>query len=177
MDPRERKRILGEWGPRKPNVRETRDSEKLARDLSGSPVRGERIRFRQRNFRPSVDGYVVSLGGPLPYMQRLNDVERLTSELEQRLEDDWVELAEEHADDPASFEKAWLLRVERYGYSELNELIDRHNTYFPAESRLPMDVRSCDYVLINGESYRRTRVGPSWALARFPAELESAAAR
>ena len=46
MDPHERKRILGEWGPHKPNVREARDSKKLERDLSGSPVRGERIRFR-----------------------------------------------------------------------------------------------------------------------------------
>ncbi len=70
--------------------------------------------------------------------------------------------------------RARPLRVERYGYDELNDLIDRHNAYFPAESRLPMDVRRRDYVLINGKPYRRARVGPAWALARFPAELDAA---
>lgn len=172
MDQRERKRILGEWGVRDPNAREAREGEQLARDLAGSPVKGERIRFRQRNFRPSVDGYVVSLGGPLPYMQRLNEIDRLTTELEARLEADWRALAED-AKDAADFARAWLLRVEGYGYQELNDLIERHNTYFPAESRLPMDVRRRDYVLINGKPYRREPVGPSWALARFPADLEA----
>lgn len=176
MDQRERKRLLGEWGPRDPNAREAAEGERLARDLAGSPVRGEPVRFRQRNFRPSVDGYVVSLGGPLPYMQRLNDIERLTAELEQRLEADWRELAHQHRDDAARFERDWLLCVQQYGYGELNDLIDRHNTYFPAESRLPMDVRRRDYVLINGKSYRRGRVGPGWALERFPAELGAATA-
>ena len=70
--------------------------------------------------------------------------------------------------------RARPLRVERYGYDELNDLIDHHNAYFPAESRLPMDVRRRDYVLINGKLYRRARVGPAWALARFPAELDAA---
>ena len=174
MDQKERQRILGEGGVRDPNAREAREGRQLERDLAGSPVLGERLRFRQRNFRPSVDGYVVSLGGPLPYMQRLAEIDRLTEALEVRLEEDWHELAEELADEPAAFARRWLRQVERYGYQELNDLVDRHNLFFPAESRLPMDVRRRDYVLINGKSYRRPRVGASWALARFPAQLEAA---
>ena len=175
MEQRDRKRILGEGGVRDPNAREAREGRQLVRDLAGSPVLGERLRFRQRNFRPSVDGYVVSLGGPLPYMQRLNEIDRLREALEARLAEDWRELARELAGDPVAFARCWLSQVERYGYDELNELVDRHNLFFPAELRLPMDVRRRDYVLINGKSYRRSRVGPRWALACFAAELELAA--
>ena len=39
-----------------------------------------------------------------------------------------------------------------------------------------MDPGRRDYVLLNGESYCRTRVGPSWALERCPAEIALALA-
>jgi hypothetical protein len=32
-----------------------------------------------------------------------------------------------------------------------------------------MDIRTRDYVLINGRSYRRAELGQEWVLARFPA--------
>jgi hypothetical protein len=57
----------------------------------------------------------------------------------------------------------------------VNELIDRHNRYYPAEARLPMDVRSGDFALLNGRSYRRERLDSSWVLERFPAVLAAAA--
>ena len=33
-----------------------------------------------------------------------------------------------------------------------------------------MDLRTRDYVLINGRSYRRPLLGPQWVLEQFPAE-------
>ena len=107
-------------------------------------------------------------------MQRLNDIDFLTVELERRLEGEWRELALSHEGDGLAFGRRWRRRVEQYGYQEVNDLVDRHNTFFPAEARLPMDVRRRDYVLINGKSYRRSRVGPDWALARFPPDLAAA---
>ena len=50
----------------------------------------------------------------------------------------------------------------------MNELIDRHNRWYPAESRLPMDPRTGDYALVNGRSYRRRPLDASWVLERFP---------
>lgn len=176
MDPRDRKKILGQWGVRDPNVREARESARLGQDLEGSPVRGKRIEFRARNFRASVDGYVVSLGGPLPYMQRLSEIDRLTGDLQDRLRADWHELALSYGSDARGFARAWSLRVEGCGYDELNGLIDRHNVYFPAEARLPMDVRRRDYVLVNGRPYRRPRADAAWALEQLPAELPLALA-
>jgi hypothetical protein len=51
----------------------------------------------------------------------------------------------------------------------VNDLIDRHNRFYPIESRLPMDPRTRDYALVGGEDYRRRPLDAAWALERFPA--------
>src|SRR3972149_3028744 len=71
------------------------------RDRGGAPLGGKPLRQRWRNFRPSVDGYVVSLGGPLPYMTRLREIEALTEEHLRGLEVAWRGLAAECAGDGA----------------------------------------------------------------------------
>ena len=38
--------------------------------------------------------------------------------------------------------------VEAWSFDEVNDLIDRHNRFYPAESRLPMDPRTRDYALV-----------------------------
>src|SRR5205809_909490 len=69
-------------------------ARRLAEDLEGSPLQGRPLRRRLRNFRPSVDAYVASHGGALPYMVRLRDIEGETAVHKQRLGDEWRTLAE-----------------------------------------------------------------------------------
>lgn len=176
MDARTRKEILGQWGVRGENDLERIARERLERDLDGSPLHGRPLRKRWRNFRPSVDGYVVSLGGPLPYMVRLREIEAQTTRHERTLEIAWRHLADECDGDPARFAREWRRRAEGWRFDELNDLIDRHNRFYPAESRLPMDPRRRDFVLVNGERYARRLLGAAWVLARFPADLAAAGA-
>jgi hypothetical protein len=56
----------------------------------------------------------------------------------------------------------------------VNELIERHNRWFPAEARLPMDPRTRDFVQINGSSYERQPLDQEWILSRFPADRAAA---
>ncbi len=175
MDRRERDRILGEWGVRVENTIERAARHELERDLEGSPLVGKPLRHRLRNFRPAVDRYVASLGGPLPYMQRLRAIEEETAEHERGLEEAWRALAAECAGDGAGFARRWRRLAGRWSFDAVNDLIERHNRYYPAESRLPMDVRSGDFALVNGEPYRRPFLGPEWILERFPPALEAAA--
>jgi hypothetical protein len=58
----------------------------------------------------------------------------------------------------------------------VNDLIDRHNRWYPAESRLPMDPRRGDYALVNGRDYRLAPLGPEWVLDRFSPDLATARA-
>lgn len=87
----------------------------------------------------------------------------------------WHELAIEYAEDDTGFQDAWLERAHASDFYEINDLIDRHNRWYPVESRLPMDPRTGDYALVNGKDYRLEPLDSAWILEHFPAELGSAA--
>ena len=140
--------------------RDRRNLAGLEADLRDSPLRGRELPVRLRNFRPDAGTYLASLGGPLPYMARLREIDALTIRHEQQLAAAYETLGGE-AD-------AWEALAERWDFGEVNELIDRHNRWYPAESRLPMDPRTGDYALVNGRSYRRRPLDASWVLERFP---------
>jgi hypothetical protein len=177
MDRRERMEILGQWGVRDPNPREERERRRLEADLEGNPLLGAPLRARLRNFRPSVDGYVASLGGPLPYMRRLREIEDRTDGHRARIEAEWHELAEEHEDHSAEFARLWRRRARRFDFGVVNDLIARHNRWYPVEARLPMDVRTQDFALVGGRSYRLEPLSARWVLECFPPELERALSR
>jgi hypothetical protein len=167
VDRRDREAILGEWGLRDANTREQAELALLEQDLEGSPLRGKPLRGRLRNFRPAVDRYLVSLGGPLPYMRRLRQIELETEEHERRLAEAWRDLA--RSCDGDAFARRWRALAERWSFDAVNDLIARHNRWYPAEARLPMDPRSGDFVLVGGKPYRREPLGSAWILERFPA--------
>ena len=93
-------------------------------------------------------------------MARLREIDALTIEHEQQL----AMVYETLGSDP----DAWGALARRWDFGEVNELIDRHNRWYPAESRLPMDPRTGDYALVNGRSYRRRPLDATWVLERFP---------
>jgi hypothetical protein len=172
----ERERILRQGVVKPETPRERRQRAGLEADLEGSPLLGKRLPLRLRNFRPSAEGYLASLGGPLPYMLRLREIEERTAAHEQALAEAWRRVASECDGDAASFTQRWRAIAERWSFFEVNDLIARHNRWYPAESRLPMDPKRGDFALVNGKDYRQRPLDAHWVLDRFPAELESARA-
>lgn len=140
--------------------RDRRNLEGLEEDLRESPLRGRALPLRLRNFRPDAGSYLASLGGPPPYMARLREIAALTAEHERAL----AEAHAQHGADAA----AWLAAAEGWDFTEVNDLIDRHNRWYPAESRLAMDPRTGDYALVNGEPYRKRPLDAGWVLERYP---------
>jgi len=169
MERWEREQILGEWGIRDPNPVEQAGARRLAEDLEGSPLQGKPIPRRLRNFRPAVDAYVASQGGPLAYMQRLRDIEAAIAEHEAQLANAYSSLARAADGDSGAFARRWRALAERWNFDEVNDVIERHNRWFPVEARLPMDPGTGDFVLVAGRPYRRRPLDASWILARFPA--------
>jgi hypothetical protein len=174
VDVWERKRILGQWGVRAENARERRERLVLERDLAGTPFAGRRVRTRPHPFHRSPEGYVAALGGPLPYMLRLRDIDLETQAHERALERAWRRLARACAGDDARFARRWSRIAARWNFVAVNDLIERHNRYYPAEARLPMDPRTRDYALVNGEPYRKRLLDAGWVLERFPPRLADA---
>jgi hypothetical protein len=163
----ERESLLREDAPRAQTARERRQLEGVDEDLRSSPLRGKPLPLRLRNFRPAADGYLVSLGGPLPYMLRLREIEALIAAHERALAAARERLAAESS--PERFPEAWRDAAAHWSFDEVNDLIARHNRWFPVESRLPMDPRRGDFVLVNGRDYRLQPLDAGWVLERYPA--------
>ena len=168
MRQEERESLLREHVPRVQTARERRQLAGVAEDLRSSPLRGKPLPLRLRNFRSAADGYLVSLGGPLPYMLRLREIEAVTAA---HLEALGAERERLRADASGErFAAAWRDATESWSFDEVNDLIACHNRWFPVESRLPMDPRRGDFALVNGRDYRLEPLDAAWALAQFPAD-------
>jgi hypothetical protein len=152
--------VIGEWGVRDVTPASAVEREKLVDEIEANPLTGRRLERRIRRFRAETDRYLASLGGPLPYMQRLRQID-------DTIDSHAARLAEAY--DERSDAEAWCRTAERWDFGDVNDLIDRHNRYYPIEARLAMDPRTRDYVKIGGRSYRREPLDAAWILARFPA--------
>src|SRR4051812_16035093 len=104
---------------------------------------------------------------PPRWMTRLTEIDRGIAEARVQLRAAYADL---RARAPAEeFAERWRERLASWRFDpEVNELIRKHNEYYPIERRLPMDVRTRDYRLINGRSYRRPELDAAWAWAELP---------
>lgn len=175
MRQEDREAVLRQGVTRPVTPRERRDLEALEEDVRSNALHGKPLPFRLRNFTTTVEDYFVSLGGPLPFVIRLREIDALVEAHEHELARRWRALAVEESD-PGAFAARWRQVVATTSFDEVNDLIGRHNRWYPAEARLPMDPRRGDYVLVNGKDYRRAPLDVAWALERFPADLSLAAA-
>jgi hypothetical protein len=161
VERREREAIMRHGVSRPETPRERRELEALAEDMQGSPLTGKPLRQRIRNFRPDADAQIAALGGPLAWMRRLRAIELAI--------DEHVALLTEAYDVRESPEQ-WRRLAETWDFSEVNDLIARHNRFYPAESRLPMNPRTGDFVRVNGKPYTREPLDAAWILTLFPAD-------
>ena len=152
--------IIGEWGVRDVTPPSLVERKRLAAEHELNPLSGQPLRRRIRRFRPEADRYLASLGGPLPYMQRARQIDDAIEQHAERLAQAYAE----HGGDP----ERWRRVAERWDFGEVNDLIERHNRWYPVESRLPMDPRTRDYVKVGGRPYRREPLDAAWVLKNFP---------
>jgi hypothetical protein len=168
VDRRERESIMRQGATRPETPRDRRERAALEEDLHESPLKGRPLRRRLRNFRPDASAQLTAIGGPLAWMRRLRGIEVALDEHEARLREAWDELAAECNGDADRFEREWRARADSWDFGDVNDLIARHNRNYPTESRLPMNPRTGDFVLVNGRPYTREPIGADWILERFP---------
>ena len=174
MEKAERDAILRQGVVLPETPRDRRGRAALEEELRSIPLRGQRIALRLRNFLPLVDTYLAATRGPMPYMLRLREIEQQTADHEERLSDAWRALAEGSDGDDLAFVRAWEAMAAGWSFGEVNDLIERHNRWYPIEARLAMDPRTGDYALVNGRDYRLEPFDAAWVLERFPATVDRA---
>ncbi len=170
MEKAERDAILRQGVVLPETPRDRRERAALEEDLLSTPLRGQRIALRLRNFLPLADAYLAAGRGPMPYMLRLREIEQQTADHGERLSDAWRALAEDSGDD-GGFARAWEAVAAGWSFRSVNDLIERHNRWYPIEAGLAMDPRTGDYALVNGRDYGLEPLDAGWVLERFPPAL------
>jgi len=166
---REREAIMKQGVHRPETPRDRAERAALEEDLAGNPLAGAPLRRRLRNFRPEATAQLAALGGPLAWMRRLRAIEDAIKLHGTQLAEARESLRAECGGDVKRFEREWRQCAERWNFDDVNDLIERHNRHYPAESRLPMNPRTGDFVLVNGRPYSREPLDAAWVLSRFPA--------
>mgnify|MGYP006282193621 CR=1 FL=1 len=116
----------------------------------------------------------LAMGGAPAWAVRLRKIETLTAALLDELRGDWSALAQEYRHRPEMFAVAWRHRLGLLKLGTINELVRRHNRYFPAEANLPMSPKTGDYIGWGGRDWRCLPLTVEWAEAQFPADLGTA---
>ncbi len=173
MEKAEREAIMRQGVVLPETPRDRRELAGLEEDLRSLPERGTPTRLRLRNFRPSASAYLGAARGPLAYMVRLHVIEVQIAEHEERLAEARRALGAECDGDKDAFARRWRAIAREWQFTEVNDLVERHNRWYPVESRLPMDPKTGDYALVNGRDYRLAPLDAEWILERFPAAHEA----
>ena len=117
----------------------------------------------------SIENYLKAGNRPR-WMERLVEIDRGVAQQRRRLELARRRLREETGGDAQAFARRWRELAGGWDFAGLNVLIRQHNEWYPIERQLPVDLRTRDYVLIRGKSYRRPELDARWILEQFPAE-------
>jgi hypothetical protein len=139
----------------------------IAERLEDPRSAGRPISERARQSQRSLEAYLRAGVRPR-WMERLIEIENGTRHERRRLAEAYETLRAECGGDRARFARRWRTIAEAWSFEELNELIRTHNEWYPVERDLPMDLRTRDYVLVNGRSYRRRELDAGWVLEQFP---------
>ncbi len=141
----------------------------VSKDLDGTSGIGKPLSSRARMSQRTVEAYLKAGVRPR-WMERVTEIDHAIAAQTKRLGRSHRALREECGHDREMFAERWRTFAHRCRFDELNELITQHNEWYPIERDLPMDLRTRDYVLINGRSYRRPLLSPQWVLEQFPAD-------
>jgi len=130
-------------------------------------VNGRPLRHRLTLGPVELDRYLAGQLQGLAYMRRLRAIEDEEARHLRELEHAWRALADEVPDGTA-FEHAWRELAVAWDFRRINDLIAKHNAYYPVEARVPMSPRTGGYT----KSWQRGDYSAEWILERFPASRD-----
>ena len=135
--------------------------DRAVEDAEGA---GRPLSRTSTQYARSIENYLKAGNRPR-WMERLVEIDRGVAQHRRRLQSAYDRLRAEAGED---FAARWRETAERWDFDEVNLLVRQHNEWYPIERQLPIDLRTRDYVLIRGRSYRRAVLDAAWVLEQFP---------
>ena len=157
-----------------PSPREKRIEKVLEDGVYHSGLKNKPFRIRHNYFRYTVAEKLRGYTGPPAFAFRLKRIEDWMESRREIIREAWIELAQKRRMTPDKFRRKWLKFARDFDFSQVNELIDQHNRYYPIERNLPIDIRT-GVDLDRGKPFKkRPYLDKNWILNQFPPDLELA---
>lgn len=122
--------------------RDQRLGDQLASHQFDSCVAGKPLKIPQVNFTIPLEKKIQALSGPPYFAVRARRIEHMTDQLIEKLTAKYSNMIEKFGSRPNVFARKWKELIEGWPLDRLNDLIEKHNKYFPIEANLPIDPRS-----------------------------------
>ena len=106
------------------------------------------VRSLPMNFKISLDARVRAAAGVPAYMRRKRRIEDLEEALRQALVEVYQDALAELEGDEQAARAAMLDSAKAMDLGLLNDLIERHNRYYPIEANLPTDPKTGKFLLV-----------------------------
>jgi len=100
------------------------------------------------NFKISLDARVRAAAGVPAYMRRKRRIEDLEEALRQALTEVYQEALEEREGDEAAARAVMVETAKAMDLGLLNDLIERHNKWYPIEANLPTDPQTNEFMIV-----------------------------
>ena len=144
-------------------VGEKLDSHEFSEDIKGKP-----IKIRQKNFTVPLSRQVQSYLGAPEYALRARKIEDAIDRLMKELTMSFHDMRDQYSDKPDLFSHKWQQLINGLDLNELNDLIEKHNRYYPVEANLRADPHSGKYLLGGSIWQEKEKITKEKLLKRFP---------
>ncbi len=145
--------------------------EKLASQDVPDHKKGKPLNIPQFNFTIPLENKVRSMFGPPHYASRAHRIESITHKLMEDLAFEYAGMINRFGESYEVFAQQWKELVNALELDELNDLIERHNTYYHMEANLQIDPDSGTYLNGSVPWKPKERITVEGLLKRFPPDM------
>jgi hypothetical protein len=158
--------LRGRAGRRVDSAREEAIEESL-REFAAPGAHGP-LYVRASPFYLETCDYLKAAAGPPAWSIRLARLHRMIDELRSDLMREQGDMRERHRGSREALSQEWRRYLAGLDLSPINELIEKHNAYYPIEAGLRMQWPSGRYILPGGTEFPMPLVSVESLLAEFP---------
>lgn len=165
-------RLWHRGGKRVDSPRERNLAARLDQASPSGASEPRRLSIHSSPFAIDVAAYLRAAAGPPAWSRRLVRIQQLEADLRLELQSAWEDHRARFADRPYLLRDSWNEHLNQVDLSAVNELIDKHNLYYPIEAGLRMQWPSGRYILPSGVQFPLPRLTVDRLLAEFSPRQE-----
>jgi hypothetical protein len=160
--------IAGRGGRRIDSPRERELAARIDRAIDHIATAGKSLTISASPYPVEVAGYLRAAAGPPAWSRRLARIQQLISELRESLAIALAEHRIRFSGRSQQLQQSWQRHVAAIDLASINELIDKHNLYYPTEAQLRMQWPNGRYILPQGMQFPMPRLTSAALLQEFP---------